>query len=251
MFKDIKHDNAVGHVQGKSEFIDDRPMMRGELIASFIGSSIAKGKIIKRDYKEALKIPGIEAVYDYRDLHHNLWGNIVEDQPILAGNDVNYVGEPIVIVVGKSFDVVEIAKKKIVIEYEKKTPQLSLASSIEKEEFLEVAQKIERGNLTDALEKSEFVIEGIFKSDGQEHFYLESQATLVYPSDMGTLEVLSSTQNPTETQHVVSRALGLDQSKVVVSVKRMGGGFGGKESQSMIFAVIASLCAYKLQKSCR
>ncbi len=245
------HDSAVTHVCGEAQFLEDRDKIYGELLVQLITSEKACAKIKHVDYKKALEIPGVEFIFSSKDIANNCWGPIVEDQPILAKDQVNYVGEPILIVAVSNINSFKQAKKLIKIEYQDYEKILSIDVAIQKETFLHLPQKIVRGDFKKEYNISPHTIEGTFECDGQDHFYLESQSSICYPGENGQLEIHSSSQHPTEVQHVVANALNLKQHQVVCTVKRMGGAFGGKESQAAHFATCAALVTQKTNRVAR
>ncbi|MGV3526845.1 MAG: xanthine dehydrogenase molybdopterin binding subunit [Candidatus Sericytochromatia bacterium] len=247
----LKHDSSWGHVTGQSVFIDDRPPLRGELHVGVVGSPVAHGRILSIDTSAAAALPGVAGIYTAADLHHNVWGTIIQDQPLLAHDAVNFIGEPVVIVAAEDKATLREACKRVKIEVEALPALLSIDAARAAGAFIAVERKIERGDVDSALANAPHVLQGVFENKGQDHFYLESQCCVVYPGEYGTLEVHSSSQHPTEVQHLVAEALGLGQHQVSSIVKRMGGGFGGKESQAAPFAAFAGLVALKLQRPAR
>ena len=247
----LSHDSAHTHVQGKSEYIDDRPFTTNELHVGVVFSPHARAKIIGIDSKEALAFPNVVGVFTAKDFHHNLWGTIFQDQPLIAENEVRFVGEPVAVVAAETAAALLEAKRQIKVEYAPLDPILSIDHAKKEESFIGSRRKIERGDITKAFSKCDHVIEGKITIKGADHFYLESQAALAYPKEDGQIEVHSSSQHPTEVQHVVAHALGLDSKDVVCIVKRMGGAFGGKESQGAPFAAFAALVAQKLKRPAR
>ncbi|MBT5094510.1 MAG: xanthine dehydrogenase molybdopterin binding subunit [Halobacteriovoraceae bacterium] len=245
------HDSAITHVSGQSEFIDDKPPIRGELHVALALSPYANAKIKKIDFKEALEQPGVVAVLIAKDLAANLWGPITKDQPLLAEDMVSYCGEPFAVVVAKSHREAYQARDLIKLEVNEKTPVLSIPESQKSGLFLGESCCIQNGDVEKQLKQSAHILEGTFSNKGQEHFYLEGQAAIVYPGEQGQLTVHSSSQHPTEVQHIVASAVGIAFNKVVSIVKRMGGGFGGKESQSSHIAALCALAATKTNSACR
>lgn len=249
--KSTPHESAWGHVTGQSEYVDDRPFQRGELLVGVIGSPTAAGELLKIDFTEALKVPGIVNCFSAKDLAHNRWGSIFHDQPLLVDREISHYQEPLGIMVGETEEALRLARKKVQIQIAEKKPVLTLDEAREKQMFLYRATDLHRGNVTEGLSQSPHRLKGKLRIDGQEHFYLESQAAIAYPLDGDRLEVHSSTQHPTETQHIIAEAVGLPYSKVVCTVKRLGGGFGGKESQAAPFAALAGFAAMKTKRPCR
>lgn len=247
----IPHDSARGHVTGESVYIDDRPKFNNEVEVFVIGAPVAHAEVLSIDFKEALKVEGIFGIYDYRDLHHNSWGPIVEEQPLLVAKKVSHYDEPILVVAAIDRDAFLRAKEKIQMEFKKLPGIFTIDEAIEHKTSLYTATPFVRGDVDDVLKKSTHTLKGTFECGGQEHFYMESQATIAYPKENGEIEIHSSSQHPTETQHVVAHGLGLHYHEVVCIVKRMGGGFGGKESQAAPFATYAGLVAQKLNRPAR
>jgi xanthine dehydrogenase large subunit len=245
------HDSAREHVSGEAVYIDDRPLHKNEVFVDVFYSPIAKGKIKKLDFSKCLELPGVEAIFTYKDLKHNLWGSIFHDQPWLAESKVEYVGEPIAVIAANDKNIFHEAKRAIICEIAAEDATLDIQTAIDKKEFIGPERTISRGQVVRALEESEHKLQGVTEIAGQDHFYLESQASIAYPREGGQIEVHSSSQHPTEVQHCVAEALGLKFHQVVCTVKRMGGAFGGKESQAAPFAVFAALVAQKLQRPAR
>lgn len=245
------HDSAEALVSGSAEYIDDRPFLAGEVHVDLVLSSIACGKIKSIAFDEAAKLPGVLGIFSAQDLHHNQWGSIFKDQPLLANDRVQYLGEVILVLAGETRESLFQAKKQIRIEYEVESAVLSIDEARSKKMFLGPERRIETGQPDIALQNSKHQLSGILQLAGQDHFYLESQACIVYPKEAGQVEVHSSSQHPSEIQHLVAEALGLKFHQVVCIVKRLGGGFGGKESQAAPFAVYAALVAKKLNRPAR
>ena len=249
--KSVQHDSATGHVSGASIFIDDRPRHKNEVYVGVIGAPVCAGAITKIDGSKALKVSGVYGIYTAKDVPHNKWGTIVPEQPILAYEKIGYIDEPVCLVACASEEIFNQVKKLVVIEATSVKPILTIDEAIDQNSFLCTANPFVRGDIEGALKNAKHTLKGAFECGGQEHFYMESQASIVYPLENGQLEVHSSSQHPTETQHVVAHSLGLDYSQVVCVVKRMGGGFGGKESQAAHFAAMAGLVAMKLNRPAR
>jgi len=251
--KSLPHDSATGHVTGTAAYIDDLTPLADELFVDFVGSPIASGRLIAIDAKKALAMDGVVAILTHRDLpgHKRLFGPIFHDEPFLVEDEVAYIGQPIVVVAAINRKVVQAAIKAIEIECEAFEPILQIDHAIAKSSFLGPRRKIERGDTDAAFDSAPHRIEGVLKTNGQEQFYFESQACLAIPGESGSMRVISSTQNPTETQAVVAEALGVGLHQVVCECKRMGGGFGGKETQSALPAVMAAMVAAKTGRSAR
>lgn len=247
----LPHDSAHLHVTGRSEYVDDRPEIRREVHVEVVFSTESSARILGIEFEEALKVPGVLRVFTGEDFHENLWGTIFKDQPLLATDEVRFCGEAIALVVGETRSAAQMGKDRIKVKFEPLDPILSIDEAKAKKSFFTEPRFIKRGNADEALAQSPHLIEGQIIIRGADHFYLESQCSIVYPNEDGSLEVHSSSQHPTETQHVVAHALGLPLNQVVCIVKRMGGGFGGKESQAAPFAAYAALVAQKLNRPAR
>lgn len=250
--KDIPHDSAKGHVSGESVYIDDFPPTRGELLVDFYYAPTSHATIKELDLHEASKVEGVVALYTYKDLPgHNLFGPIIKDEVLLVEKEIEFMGHPIVVIAAEDRKAIEKAKKAIKIQYDELELVLTIDKAKEKKMFLGPTRRIKRGDAEKALKNAEHKIEGTFENLGQEQFYLESQAAMVYPKEHGQLEVHSSTQHPSEVQEVIAHVLGLNVNQVVCITKRMGGGFGGKESQATHPAAMAALVALKTHRPAR
>lgn len=248
--KSEPHDSSFGHVTGTADFVDDRPFQAGELHVGIVYSPIARGKIRGIHAEKALKIPGVR-VFTAKDLHHNRWGTIFQDQPVLADDEVAFVGEPIAIVSADTFEAMREARALVELAIDPLPPVLSIEEARKQDQFIGHDRTIERGDPDRAMRSAPHRVSGVLKIAGQEHFYLESQASIAYPGENGQIEVHSSSQHPTEVQHLVAHSLGLSYHQVVCVVKRMGGAFGGKESQAAPYATFASLVAQKTKRAAR
>jgi xanthine dehydrogenase large subunit len=239
------------HVLGQSEFVDDIPFMSNELHVGYVGSPVAHGELLSIDASEALQVQGIVAVLTAKDLHKKNWGTIVQDQPLLVDKVISHKDEPICLLASESRAALEHARKLVKFKIKSLPAILSLDEAIKKKSYLHAPTPFQCGDVESALKNSPHRHHGVFRIGGQEHFYLESQASIAYPQDGDFIKVISSSQHPTETQHVVAHALGLPFHSVTCEVKRMGGAFGGKESQAAPFAAMAALMAFKLKRPCR
>jgi xanthine dehydrogenase large subunit len=247
--KDVPHDSARGHVTGESIYVDDVPPLHGELVVDFVWSPYSKARIVSMDLSEARKLAH---VYTFEDLHHNRLGPIVADEPLLVDDGLcTFRGQPIVVVAAETRAAVDAAKRAVRIEFEELKPILTIDDAIAAQSFIGETRFIRRGDADAAIASAEHVIEGVFFNQGQDHFYLESQAAIVQPGENGAMHVLSSTQHPTEVQEVIAHLLGLQMNQVVVTTKRMGGAFGGKEAQATHPATMAALVSQKTKRPTR
>ncbi len=250
--KTIPHDSAVMHVTGTSKYINDIPMLPNELLVDFYKSPEAHGEIISLEIEEAKKVPGIAGIYTYKDITGvNKFGTITQDEFLLAETKIDFLHQPIVIIAGETKTAIEEAKKLIKLEIKKLPAIFTMEEAIEKQDFIGETYTILDGDPEADLKTAEHVFEGTFHTGAQEHFYFEPQSTIVYPDESNAVKVLSSTQNPTGVQKTVAAILGIPFNKIIVEVKRLGGGFGGKESQGAPFSAMAALVALKTQKPAR
>ncbi|HJT16450.1 MAG TPA: molybdopterin cofactor-binding domain-containing protein, partial [Thermoanaerobaculia bacterium] len=249
--KNIPHDSALGHVTGQSIYVDDTPFARNELVVDFFWSPVAHGRIRSLDTTAACKVPGVVALFTYNDLAHNVFGPILKDEILLAENEVTFIGQPIVVVAAENREAIRQAKAAIKIDIEKLEPVFTIDEAKRRKQFIGPTRHIIRGDVDAAFAKAENILEGTWRNGGQDHFYLEGQAALAFPGEFDQISVLSSTQNPSEVQEVIAHVLGLPINKVVVTTKRMGGGFGGKECQATHPAAIAALVAHKTKRPAR
>lgn len=245
------HDSAHLHVTGQSEFVDDRPAMSNEVFVTVVYSRIAKGKIRKLDASPIQTDPDFVAFYTAADLHSNRWGTIFQDQPVLAQDTVEFAGEPIALLVTLDRRSGERLRKKIILQIDPLPAIRSVREAIAAQSFIGSAREIKRDFDENVFAQAPELLAGHLVIEGADHFYLESQAAIAYPIEDGQIEIHSSSQHPTEVQHVVAHALGLPDSAVTTVVKRMGGGFGGKESQAAPIAAFAALAAHKLRRPAR
>ncbi len=250
--KPVPHDSARDHVTGTAVYLDDLPPIRGELLVECVGSPVAHGRIRARDTTAAAQVDGIVGVYTAADVPgDNVFGPVVHDEELLARDVCHYVGQPIVALAGTSAQALRAARAAVRLEVEPLPAVLSIDEALAAGQFIGPTRHIRRGDVAAAFAAAEHVLEGTFHIGGQEHFYLEAQAALAVPADHGGITVYSSTQNPTEIQAVVAHCLGLRQNQVVCVCRRMGGGFGGKETQAAHPAVLAALAAFKTRRPAR
>ncbi|MCM0604611.1 MAG: molybdopterin-dependent oxidoreductase [Xanthomonadaceae bacterium] len=247
----IPHDSAHTHVSGTSEYIDDRAAHFDEVFIGVVFSTEPHAKILSIDSSKLEKHPDFITLFTYKDLSHNKWGSIFQDQPLIAEEIVQFVGEPVVLIASRDRFSVEALKKLVTIKYQPLKPILSIDDAIKANSYIGDERTIQSGDCEAALQKCDHLISGSVVIRGADHFYLESQAAVAYPLEDNQIEIHSSSQHSVEVQHIVAHALGLDSKDVVCIVKRIGGAFGGKESQAAPFAAFASLVAHKLKRPAR
>jgi xanthine dehydrogenase large subunit len=245
----MRHDSAVKHVTGRAVYIDDMPVPPNCQETALVLSPYASARIVSIDTSEAAGMPGVSAVISAKDIPGtNDIAPVFADEPMLADATADYAGMPVAAVAADTYDQALAAAKRIKIEYEELEPVLSIEEAWEKGLFTYAPPKIVFGDAEAAIDKSSHTVSGDVSCGGQDHFYLESHIALAVPGEDQDMTVYSSTQHPTEVQHGVSHVLGVAQNDVTVEVRRMGGGFGGKESQSTIVAGIAALLAQICRK---
>jgi len=238
------HDSAHKHVTGESIYINDIEMGGNVLIGHVVYSTKAHAKIKSIDFNEALKLDGVKAILSFSDIPgENQMGPVFHDEPCLALDEVIFIGQAILLIAAENKCACLEAKKHIRIEYEELPSILDLDSSIENNNRLQAPRKIETGNITEGFDTSDHFLEGVLDTGGQEHWYLETQSCMAIPGEDNEFKLYSSTQHPSETQAIVAEVLGIKRNDVEVEVRRMGGAFGGKETQANHVAAWSALLA--------
>jgi xanthine dehydrogenase large subunit len=238
------HESARLHVLGQADYTDDIAEVRGTLHAALGLSSKPHAKIQSIDLSLVRASRGVVAVYTARDIPGtNDCGPIIHDDPILADGLVQYVGQPLFVVVADTHDNARRAAKKGVVAYEELPAILTPQAARKAQSYVLPPMRLARGDAQAAFERAPHTAKGELHVGGQEQFYLEGQIAYAIPQENDGMLVLCSTQHPSEMQHVVAHALGLHSHHVVVECRRMGGGFGGKESQSALWAAAAAVSA--------
>lgn len=241
--------DAIGHVTGKSVYLDDIVIQKGTLYAVVYASDIAYGKIKSFDFSKAEKLDGVADILTFKDIPgKNQIGGIIPDEPLLAENEVHFIGQPIALVVAKDEFTARKARKLIKLTYEEFKPIVDPREAKEKGLLLIPPRTFQAGNIDEAWEKCDYIFEGQAETGGQEHLYIETQGAYTYPLENGNLKIHSSTQGPTIVQKTVAQILGIPMHNIEVDVQRLGGAFGGKEDQATLWACLAAMATYKLQK---
>ncbi|MBI4548962.1 MAG: xanthine dehydrogenase molybdopterin binding subunit [Ignavibacteriae bacterium] len=229
----IPHESAALHVSGEAVYVDDILVNEQLLVGRVVYSPHAHARIKSFDLSEAKKVPGVYAVLSYKDIPgHNQMGPVVKDEPCLVENEVNCVGQVVFLIAAETEEQCLEAERKIKAGYEALDPILTIEKAIEKNSLMGPPLKIERGDVNTSLKKAPHLIKGELRTGAQEHWYLESQVSLCIPGEGREMYVYSSTQHPSETQALIAELLGIGKHEVVVEVRRMGGAFGGKETQA-------------------
>ena len=239
--RSVKHDSAQKHVCGEAQYIDDRLEFPNQLHVYARLSDRAHAKIIHVDTSPCYAIDGVRLVITHHDIPGlKDIGPLLPGDPLLAIDTVEFVGQPILAVAACDLDTARTAAMAAIIEYEDLEPVLDVVEALRKKHFVLDSHTHRRGDSANALAHAEHRLQGTLHIGGQEHFYLETQISSVMPTEDGGMIVYCSTQNPTEIQKLVAEVLDVSMNKIVVDMRRMGGGFGGKETQA---ASPACLCA--------
>ncbi|PKU24489.1 xanthine dehydrogenase molybdopterin binding subunit [Telmatospirillum siberiense] len=242
----VSHDSAARHVDGRAVFIDDLPEPRDLLHAHLVTSPWAHARLGAVDLSACLTAPGVVAVVTAADVPGvNDIGAIFKGEPLLPAEFAEYVGHPVAAVAATTPEAARHAASLARIDGEPLPAVFDVRNALEKEHYVCAPMTMARGDAARALAAAPFRLQGETEIGGQDHFYLETHVALATPVDGGALHIYSSTQHPTEVQHLISHILGLPQAAVTVEVRRLGGAFGGKESQASLVAGIASLLAWK------
>jgi len=253
--KGIPHVAAMKQTTGEAIYTDDIPLQRGELFGCMVLSTKAHAMLLKVDPSAALELPGVVEYVDHQDLpsaQANWWGSVKCDEVFFAVDEIFTAGQPIGMIVAETAAQASAAARAVRVEYEELPAIFSMEEAIEAGSFFEHYKYIRRGVAIDeALAKADHVFTGVARMGGQEHFYLETNAAIAIPKEGGEMEVISSTQNPTEVQTYTAQVLGVPANRVVAKVKRLGGGFGGKETRSVQLAAICAVAAKKAGRPVR
>lgn len=249
----LPHDSAALHVTGRARYVDDIPVPAGCLHLAFGLSHEARGVITRADLSEVRTAPGVVLVMKATDLPHaNDVSVAAGDEPLLARGEVFYHGQPIFLVVAESHLAARRAARAGQITIDPRPAILTIDEALAAESRFEGGPLIwQKGDASAAIAASPHMVEGVIEIGGQEHFYLEGHAALAMPQDDGGMLVHSSTQHPSEVQHKVAAALDLPMHRVRVETRRMGGGFGGKESQGNALAVACAVAAARTGRPCK
>lgn len=238
------HESAINHVTGDAAFIDDIPLPPGTLHGIAFLSPAASGHIRGFRLEEALAVPGVRAIVSALDIPgHNQVGPVVHDEVLLAEGKLEYHGQAVFLLAADNLDSAHRALKLIDIDIEEEKPILSIEDAEAASSLLQAPRLIQSGDIDKALADSDLIISGSLYTGAQEHWYLETQAAIAIPGEDQTMKILSSTQHPAETQAIVAEILGRKRSDISVEVKRLGGAFGGKETQANHTAAWAALLA--------
>ena len=239
------HDSAFKHVSGFAEYTDDIKEPENTLYGAIGWSKKAHAIIKKIDLTKVKSSKGVVSVVTYIDIPgRNDVGPVFDGDPIFANKKIEFYGQPLFAVAASTTELARKAVLKAKIIYKELKPIVTIQESLNKKKLLFKVRKIKRGNATKILSKSKNKLKGNFTTGSQEHFYLEGQAAFVIPKEDNDLVVYSSTQHPSETQQIIAKMLNQKSNSITVVVRRIGGGFGGKETNFMTSS-ICSLLAYR------
>ena len=253
--KEKPHVAALKQCTGEAQYTDDIPLQKNELYGCLVLSTKAHARLLSVDPSPALDLPGVVDWVDHRDLaspEANWWGAPSCDELFFAVDEVFTAGQPIGMILANTAKRAEQAARAVKIEYEDLPAIFTIEEAIEKESYFNHFRHIQTGDTDAAFAEADHIFSGVSRMGGQEHFYLETQACLAVPKpEDGEMEIFSSTQNPAETQAYVAKVTGVAANKIVTRVKRMGGGFGGKETRSIQLAGIVATAAKKVRRPVR
>ena len=244
----MTHIDSRLHVRGESQYVDDVPPPPRMLHAAVFGSPKAHGVITRLAADAARAAPGVVAVLTAADVPGvNRFGPIIKDEQLLAEREVCFIGHPIAVVVARSAHRARQARDLIEVEIDDLPVVTDPRAAFARGDLIHPPRTMAIGDVAGAWRQCAVVVEGRCEIGGQEHLYLETQRCRAIPKEDGAVQVFSSTQGPAAVQHVTAAVLGLPMHKVEVDVKRLGGGFGGKEDQATHWAAMAALAAMRLQ----
>jgi xanthine dehydrogenase large subunit len=250
--KALQHDSGAKHVQGAAEYIDDIPEPIGTLHVAIGGAPVARGRIRSVDLDAVKKFPGVVAVVTAADIPgKNDISPASADEPAFAQTEVIFHSQPVFAVAAATRDAARRAVLRGRVEVDAEAPNVTVEQGRASGEVVLPDYAFVGGDASAAIATSPHHSHGTIRIGGQEHFYLEGQVALAVPREDGAMLVYSSTQHPSEVQHIVARVLGIPDSFVTCQVRRMGGGFGGKETQATQWAVIAALAARATGRPCK
>ena len=245
----MKHIDAVSHTWGESQYVDDMPQPSEMLYAAVFSSPVMHGKIMALHVQDACSMDGIVAVLTSKDIPgENQIGPIIQDEELLASAEVCYVGQPVALVIGTSPEIARKGVRKITIDVEQLPAITDPKEAFSKGNIIGSPRTFILGDVEATWQKCDLVLEGVCDIGGQEHVYLETQRARAIPLEENNLCIYSATQGPSAVQRHAAKVLGLPGHNIEVDVKRLGGGFGGKEDQATPWACMAALAAWHTKK---
>ena len=249
----MRHDSAHKHVSGEATYIDDLPEQAG-LLHVYLGISARPHALITdMDLEPVRNAPGVVLVVTGTDVpgHNQIAPTGKEDEPLLATDRVEYVGQPIFAVAAHTRQQAREAARRALVGYQDLPAVMDIDAALPGGVVVTEGMALKRGDAEAAIAAAPRRLSGTMRVGGQEHFYLEGQIAMAEPGEDGDVRVWSSTQHPSETQHMISHVLGVPNHTVLVEVRRMGGGFGGKETQANLFACVAAVVAQKTGRAAK
>ena len=245
----MRNIDSFTHTRGESIYLDDIPLTAGTLFGAAFGSPCAHGKILSLDLSEAEAMPGVVRIFTAKDIPGvNQIGGIVPDEPLLADDSVHFHGMPVAFVVALSPDIALAATKKIKIEIEPLEIITDPRIAMEIGELIVPPRTFKIGDTNSVWANCSHIFEGVAETNGQEHLYIETQGAYTIPVEHNSIKVFSSTQGPTAVQRHMANVLGIPMHRLEIDVTRLGGGFGGKEDQATLWAVLCALATFHLKR---
>ena len=245
VFEAVSHDSAHKHVAGSAHYVDDIPQPANLLHCYFGTSSIAHGHITAMDLSRVSQYPGVVRVMTANDIpgSNEISPIHMHDEPVLADKLVEFAGQPIFAVLAETRTAARHAAQLAEVKYQELPAILDIETAVSEKSFVVKPQFLQRGNSQTALCDASNRLQGRIEIGGQDHFYLEGQVSIAIPGEDGDMLVLTSSQHPSELQQLVAESLGRANNDVTVEVRRMGGAFGGKETQAAQWAIMSALMA--------
>jgi xanthine dehydrogenase large subunit len=248
----LPHDSADLHVAGAAAYVDDLPEAPGTLHLAFGLAADGHSRLTCLDLASVRAAPGVVAVFTADDIPgENNVGPVFHDDRLFAEHEILYPGQPLFVVAATGTRAARVAARLAKVETEPLPALVGIAEALDADSDFEPPQRMARGDSAAALDGAEHRLSGRLEMGGQEHFYLEGQAALATPGERGQIHVVSSTQHPSEVQHLIAELLCLGSADVTVEVRRMGGGFGGKETQAAAYAAACALVAARTGRPAR
>uniref|UniRef100_A0A803TFH1 FAD-binding PCMH-type domain-containing protein n=1 Tax=Anolis carolinensis TaxID=28377 RepID=A0A803TFH1_ANOCA len=239
----IMHESGIKHTTGEAVYVDDIAPADGQLYMAVVTSTRAHAKILSIDVSKALEEPGVVAVVSAHDIPGE---NGDEHEKVLAEDEVIFIGDIICGIVAETYECAKNARSKVKIEYQDLEVILTIEEAIEHNSFLTKEKKIEKGNVEEAFQTVDEILEGEIHVGGQEHFYLETNSVFVIPrKEDGEMDIYVSTQDATVVQELVASALNVPANRITCHTRRVGGAFGGKSTKPKFFATAAAVAAHK------
>jgi xanthine dehydrogenase large subunit len=245
VFSDVSHDSARKHVSGTALYVDDLPEPI-DLLHCYVGTSdMAHARVLSLDLTAVEKYPGVIRIMTADDIpgSNDISPVHKHDEPVLADGLVQFAGQPIFAVLAETRTIARCAAQLAKVEYDELPAILDIETALKEQSFVLDPSVMQRGKSKHALEEATNRLQGEIYTGGQDHFYLEGQVSMSLPLEDGDVHVLTSSQHPSEVQQLVANSLGKPFNAVTVEVRRMGGAFGGKETQAAQWAIITAVFA--------